>query len=113
MFSPARQAVLQDVSFQVAEEKDVPAVRLSLSCAWSTQDKDDEPWYLLSDLPAGRAILAQYVGRFSIEEMFRDFKEQGFRLEKTRLRDTERVSRMVQNLRVCQLIDKAKHIVAY
>ena len=27
--------------------------------------------------------------------MFRDFKEQGFRLEKTRLRDSERVSRLV------------------
>ncbi len=74
---------------------DVPGARLSLSCGWSTEADDDEPWYLLSDLPAGRSILARYVGRFSIEEMFRDFKEQGFRLEKTRLRDRERVSRLV------------------
>jgi hypothetical protein len=74
---------------------DVLGARLSLSCAWSTDDKDDEPWYLLSDLPAGRPILTRYVGRFSIEEMFRDFKEQGFQLEKTRLRDTERVCRLV------------------
>ena len=74
---------------------DVAGARLSLSCAWSTQADDDEPWYLLSDLPAGRAMLKRYVGRFSIEEMFRDFKEQGFRLEKTRLRDGERVSRLV------------------
>lgn len=50
---------------------------------------------MLSDLPAGRDILARSGGRFSIEEMLRDFKEQGFRLEKTRLRDTERVSRLV------------------
>jgi hypothetical protein len=74
---------------------DVAGARFSLSCAWSTEAQDDEPWYLLSDLPAGRPILKRYVGRFSIEEMFRDFKEQGFRLEKTRLRDKERVSRLV------------------
>ncbi|HZP83677.1 MAG TPA: hypothetical protein VFB21_18690 [Chthonomonadaceae bacterium] len=43
--------------------------------------------------------MARYVGRFSIEAMFRDFKEQGFRLETTRLKDTARVSRVV--LRVC------------
>ena len=74
---------------------DVPGVRFSLSCGWSEEHPDDEPWYLLSDLPAGRDILARYVGRFSIEEMFRDFKEQGFRLEKTRVKDTARVSRLV------------------
>lgn len=74
---------------------DVPGVGLSLSCGWSTEADDDEPWYLLSDLPSGRPILQRYVGRFSIEEMFRDFKEQGFRLEKTRLRDGARVSRLV------------------
>jgi len=74
---------------------DVPGQRFSLSCGWSEEHPDDEPWYLLSDLPAGRDILARYVGRFSIEEMFRDFKEQGFRLEKTRLRDTDRLARLV------------------
>ena len=74
---------------------DVCGARLSLSCGWSDQADDDEPWYLLSDLAAGRLILKRYVGRFSIEEMFRDFKEQGFRLEKTRLRDKQRVSRLV------------------
>ena len=74
---------------------DIPDMRFSLSCGWSEHHPDDEAWYLLSNLPAGRDILAGYVGRFSIEEMFRDFKEQGFRLEKTRLKDTERVARLV------------------
>lgn len=74
---------------------DLPDQRFALCCGWSEQHPDDEPWYLLSDLPAGRTILTRYVGRFSIEEMFRDFKEQGFRLEKTRLRDRERVARLV------------------
>lgn len=74
---------------------DVPEAVFSLSCGWSQEHPDDEPWYLLSDLAAGRDLLARYVGRFSIEEMFRDFKEQGFRLEKTRLRDPQRVARLV------------------
>jgi hypothetical protein len=74
---------------------DVPEAVFSLSCGWSQEHPEDEPWYLLSDLSAGRDLLARYVGRFSIEEMFRDFKEQGFRLEKTRLRDPQRVSRLV------------------
>lgn len=74
---------------------DLPGLRLSLSCGWSEQHQEDEPWYLLSDLPAGQAVLARYVHRFWIEEMFRDFKEQGFRLEKTRLMEKERVSRLV------------------
>jgi len=74
---------------------DLPEVTLSLSCGWSTVDKDDEPWYILSDLPADARILALYAVRFRIEEMFRDFKEQGFRLETTHLCDAQRVSRLV------------------
>ena len=74
---------------------DLPGVRLSLSCGWSTLDPNDEAWYIVSDKPAGRARLNDYAHRFWIEEMFRDVKEQGFRLEKTRLRDPERVSRLV------------------
>jgi hypothetical protein len=73
----------------------LPGARLWLSCGWSEQHQDDETWYLLSDLPASRNILGRYVGRFSIEEMFRDFKELGFRLEKTRLKDSARVARLV------------------
>jgi len=75
--------------------EDVPEARFSLSCGWSQQPPDDEPWYLLSDLPAGREVLTRYVGRFRIEAMLRDCKEQGFRLEKTRLKDTQRVARLV------------------
>jgi hypothetical protein len=68
---------------------------LSLSCGWSTDNKDDEPWYILSDLPSDYRVLALYNVRFHIEEMFRDFKEFGFRLETTHLRDPERVSRLL------------------
>jgi hypothetical protein len=72
---------------------------LCLCCGWSRDNKDDQPWYILSDLPADHQtfyhVLATYAIRFHIEEMFRDFKEFGFRLETTHLRDKERVSRLI------------------
>ncbi len=74
---------------------DLPGMRVSLSCGWSDLHPEDQPWYILSDLPSGKAILNRYARRFWIEEMFRDFKEQGFRLEQTRIKDKERVSRLV------------------
>jgi len=73
----------------------LPDQHLSLCCGWSRDNKDDEPWYILSDLPADHQVLALYHVRFHIEEMFRDFKEFGFRLETTHLRDAERVSRLL------------------
>ncbi len=77
----------------------LPEHRLSLCCGWSRDNKDDEPWYILSDLPVNSQtfyrVLALYNVRFHIEEMFRDFKEHGFRLETTHLRDPERVSRLL------------------
>jgi len=77
----------------------LPDRPLALSCGWSTDTKDDEPWYILSDLPADEhsfhRVLSAYNVRFHIEEMFRDFKEFGLRLETTHLRDPERVSRLL------------------
>ena len=69
----------------------LPEQSLSLCCGWSRDNKDDEPWYILSDLPADHCVLSTYAVRFHIEEMFRDFKEFGFRLETTHLCDPERV----------------------
>lgn len=75
--------------------RDLPDLRLSLNCGWSSLDPDDEPWYLLANLPAGRDILNRYARRFWIEEMFRDFKEQGFRLDKTHLQAGKRVEALL------------------
>jgi hypothetical protein len=68
---------------------------LQLACAWSEDKQDTEPWYLLTDLPADSRILLLYVTRCWIEEMFRDFKELGFRLETTHIRHTDRVNRLL------------------
>ncbi len=73
----------------------LPEQPLSLCCGWSRNNKDDEPWYILSDLSANHYVLATYAIRFHIEEIFRDFKEFGFRLETTHLCDPERVSRLL------------------
>lgn len=73
----------------------LPGLRLSLNCGWSSLDPQDEPWYLLTNLPMGKDILQRYSRRFWIEEMFRDFKEQGFRLDKTQLETPTRVSVLI------------------
>ena len=75
--------------------KDLPQLRLSLNCGWSSLDPKDEPWYLLTNLPVGKDNLNRYARRFWIEEMFRDFKEQGFRLDKTHLQHGKRVEALV------------------
>lgn len=75
--------------------KGYPDIRLSLNCGWSSRDPDDEPWYLLTNLPVGKDNLNRYSRRFLIEEMFRDFKEQGFRLDKTHLEVGKRVEALV------------------
>lgn len=69
----------------------LPHLRLSLNCGWSKIDPKDEAWYLLTPFRAGKDNLERYRRRFWIEEMFRDFKEQGFRLEKTHLEHGKRV----------------------
>ncbi len=40
----------------------------------------EEPWYLISDVTLGREAVPIYARRFWIEEMFRDFKSQGWDL---------------------------------
>ena len=57
-------------------------------------EREDEPWILVSDLPAGQ-LVPIYRRRMRIEEMFSDLKERGFDLEATRLRDTQRLKQLM------------------
>jgi len=68
------------------------AHRTNLLVHWKSGEK--EPWLLASDLPSSREALSSYKRRMWIEEMFADFKGQGFDLESTRLRHCERLSRL-------------------
>lgn len=96
--TPGGRLFVADVRLPALPEQSLKQT-LSLCCGWSRDNKDDEPWYILSDLPVAEQtfyqVLALYNVRFHIEEMFRDFKEFGFRLETTHLRDPERVSRLL------------------
>lgn len=60
---------------------------------------EDEPWYLIADLPDTPRLLRYYAGRMWIEETYGDLKGHGFDLEATHLTDLERLSRLL--LAVC------------
>lgn len=47
----------------------------------------EEPWFLLTNLESLEDAIAAYQKRFDIEELFRDFKRGGYRLEDCRASD--------------------------
>jgi hypothetical protein len=55
---------------------------------------EQEPWILVSDLPAGQLVLS-YRRRMRIDEMFSDLKQRGFDLEATRLRAPQRLRQLM------------------
>ena len=64
---------------------------LSVAVHW--HKRNDEPWILVSDLPAEK-LRRLYKKRMCIEEMFSDLKSRGFDLEATRLRKPDRILRL-------------------
>jgi hypothetical protein len=56
---------------------------------------EEEPLYVLTDTHNAEAALLAYSWRFWIEPLFADFKGRGFRLAQTRLRDPDRLSRLL------------------
>lgn len=54
-----------------------------------------EPWVLLSDCPAGPAIVRSYRRRFRVEATYQDCKSRGWRLEATKLVARERLNRLL------------------
>jgi len=52
------------------------------------------PWLLATNLPSAYLTRLHYSRRMWIEEMFGDFKSNGFDLETTRLRHFQRLSRL-------------------
>lgn len=65
---------------------------VSVLIYWKTGEK--EPWCLATNLPDARLTVRYYRRRAWIEEMFGDFKKQGFDLERTMLRHAARLSRL-------------------
>lgn len=68
---------------------------LNLAMYWDRRSK--EPWYLLTTEPNCARACASYSKRFQIEEMFKDYKNngRGFGLELTGLQHPERLARLL------------------
>ena len=64
-------------------------------------DGHDTPWWLATNLDTPDAVMALYPYRMWTEEMFGDMKGNGFDLEATHLRDTDKLNRLT--LAVCLL----------
>jgi hypothetical protein len=65
------------------------------------QKGEQEAWYLATNQPCEQTTIRLYKRRMWIEEMFGDMKGHGFDLEMSRLRTSERLSRLT--LAVCIL----------
>jgi hypothetical protein len=78
---------------QFTQKHAVAGLNLAMYWAPGTQ----EPWYLITTEPTSKLACASYQKRFRIEEMFKDFKNngRGFGLELTGLRHAERLERLL------------------
>jgi len=65
---------------------------VSVLIYWKIGEK--EPWCQATNLPDASLTIRYYRRRMWIEEMFADFKKQGFDLERTMLRHAPRLSRL-------------------
>lgn len=59
-----------------------------------------ERWVLFSDRPGGQARVRDYRRRWTIEPMFQDGTQRGWDLERSRLRDPERLTRLLLGVQV-------------
>jgi hypothetical protein len=80
----------------LTEENSLPVHLLGY---WA--DGQDTPWWLATNLTAPDAVLDLYAYRMGTEEMFGDFKGNGFDLETTHLRDIGKLNRLT--LAICLL----------
>jgi len=63
----------------------------------------DEPWLLLTDLPATLARLREYAQRWAIERLFLSWKSHGFDLEAVGIADPARLGRLLTGLVIATL----------
>jgi hypothetical protein len=67
--------------------------RISLSAGWAKGSQ--EPWYVLSADAARTEVFMEYARRFGIEEGFRDEKGGGCDIEAGRIRDPQKLERLL------------------
>jgi hypothetical protein len=76
--------------------------RISLSAGWARGSR--EPWYVLSGDAASEEVFMDYGRRFGIEEGFRDEKSGGCELEASRIRDAEKLERLLLVISVALIV---------
>ena len=64
-----------------------------VSACW--QDKYQEPWLIISDLPAGKQRLATYALRMRVESTFQDSKTRGWNIEAAQLKMRQHLERLL------------------
>jgi hypothetical protein len=77
------------------------AITTNVVAVWREGDAD--PWLLLTDLPARLTRCREYCRRIWEEEGFRDWKSSGWNWQKSRVRQPERVDRLLLVLALATL----------
>lgn len=96
---PASWHRLDSILSKVGQKVWMPSVALTQKHAFSTsivaywKRGEKEPWFLATNFDSASEALRLYSRRMWIEEMFGDFKRNGFDLESIRLRHFRRLSR--------------------
>jgi hypothetical protein len=73
--------------------KDAGWVAVALTIAWPRRYA--EPWVLVSEEPAGPAVVRAYRRRCRVEATYQDGKRRGWRLEASKLADPARFGRLL------------------
>jgi hypothetical protein len=73
--------------------KDAGWVAVELTVQWPRRFA--EPWVLLSDRPAGTAMVRAYRRRFQVEATYQDCKRRGWNVEASKLTDPDRLNRLL------------------
>ena len=84
---PGEKVWLEDVELTYKHKH-----RCNVLAYWAEGEK--EPWLLATNLSSSKETIKEYKYRMWIEEMFGDFKGNGVDLEKSRLKDFLRLSRL-------------------
>ncbi len=98
------QIAVKGESFQMKQVKITKDAtleyRTNLTVHWA--EGEEEPWCLATNLELAESIEV-YAKRFWIEEMFSDHKSRGLNLEKTRLRDADRIQKLLVAVTIAYL----------
>jgi hypothetical protein len=73
--------------------KQVGWVAIELTVHWPKRFA--EPWVIVSDCPAGPAVVRTYRRRFRVEATYQDCKRRGWNVEASKLTESDRLNRLL------------------